>query len=339
MGKLQTGLQGAATGAAVGGPIGAAIGGVGGFLLGGDDKDPNEILERMMREAQGIPLPILKEYYPELYQVVAALNPELETAVNLGPSAMEGIATDPVLRQAQLNALSRLQGIGEAGGMTGEDRARLMQIESETNANLKGNQDAIMQNLAARGMGGGMTEMVNRQLGAQAAANRQAQLGMDVKAQAERRALEALMQSGGMAGQMQGQDFSQAASKAQAQDAISKFNAMNQQQVLANQIGAKNQAQQYNVGMQQGVAGQNTGVRNQAQQYNLNLPQQQYENQMAKYGMQTGIAGQIAQGNAAQNAANAKWASDMMGAAAGAYGEYNKKQKKADDAEFASWGE
>jgi hypothetical protein len=328
MSKLQTGLQGAIAGGSVGGLPGAVAGGLGGFLLGGDDSDPNKELNRALAEARNIPLPILKEYYPEMYQMVVSMNPELETAVNLGPSAMEGIALDPVVRQAQLNALNKLQAIGSEGGMTGEDRARQMQIESEINANLKGNQDAIMQNLAARGMGGGMTEMVNRQLATQAAANRQAQLGMETKAQAERRALEALMQSGGLAGQMQSQDFQRESAKAQAQDAISRFNAQNQQQVLANQVNAKNAAQQYNAQMQQGIANQNVGQRNQAQQYNANLAQQHFENQLARQGLQSGLAGQIAQGNALQNAADKKWASDILGAGAAAYSQYDKQNKK-----------
>ena len=238
-----------------------------------------------------MPLPVLKEYYPELYQQVAQLNPELETAVNLGPSEMAGIATDPALRQAQLNALAKLQEVGAAGGRDAQFLAEQSQLESDINRNLRGQQEAIMQNLAARGSAGGGQELVARQMSAQDAANRQAQMAMDAKAQAQQRALQALMQSGQLGGQMQAQDFGQAAQKAQAADAIARFNAANQQDVMSRNIGAKNQAQQYNVGTAQNIANQNVGTKNQAQQYNLNLPQQQFQNQMTKSGALSNVYG------------------------------------------------
>ena len=91
--------------------------------------------------------------------------------------------------------------------MTATDKARLAQIQGDENANLRGQQGAIMQNLATRGMSGGMSEMVARQLAAQGEANRMAQQGLDVKAQAEQRALDALMKQGQLGGQIQQQDL------------------------------------------------------------------------------------------------------------------------------------
>ena len=254
---------------------------------GGGEKD----YDRAVEAVRNVPLPILKEYYPELYQQVAQLNPELETAVNLGPSEMAGIATDPALRQAQLNALAKLQEVGAAGGRDAQFLAEQSQLESDINRNLRGQQEAIMQNLATRGMSGSGQELVARQMSAQDAANRQAQMAMDAKAQAQQRALQALMQSGQLGGQMQAQDFGQAAQKAQAADAIARFNAANQQDVMSRNIGAKNQAQQYNVGNAQNIANQNVGTKNQAQQYNLNLPQQQFQNQMTKSGALSNVYG------------------------------------------------
>lgn len=254
---------------------------------GGGEKD----YDRAVEAVRNVPLPILKEYYPELYQQVAQLNPELETAVNLGPSEMAGIATDPALRQAQLNALAKLQEVGAAGGRDAQFLAEQSQLESDINRNLRGQQEAIMQNLATRGMSGSGQELVARQMSAQDAVNRQAQMAMDAKAQAQQRALQALMQSGQLGGQMQAQDFGQAAQKAQAADAIARFNAANQQDVMSRNIGAKNQAQQYNVGNAQNIANQNVGTKNQAQQYNLNLPQQQFQNQMTKSGALSNVYG------------------------------------------------
>lgn len=247
------------------------------FGPGGSDDYSNAI-----KEFQNIPLPILKEYYPEIYRQVASLNPEMEQAVSVGPSEMAGIATDPSLRQAQLKALSKLQETGDAGGRDAQFLADQARLEGDINASTQGQMGAIQQNLAARGMSGGGSEMVQRSIAAQQGANRQAQLGMDAKAQAEQRALQALMQSGQLAGQMQGQDFSQAAQKAQAADAISKFNASNLQGVNSRNTGAANQAQQWNATSAQNAADQNVGAKNQAQQYNLGLNQQNFNNQMSR---------------------------------------------------------
>lgn len=288
----------------------------------------------MQQQAQNIinsvPLPILKEYYPELYQQVAQIAPEAVQAVELGKSQMEGVSTDPALKQAQMNALLKLQEVGAEGGMTAQDRARLAQIQQETQTALQGQQGAIMQNLAARGMGGGMSEMVARQLAAQGAANRQAQQGLDVKGQAEQRALQAIMQSGQLGGQIEQQQFGQAAQKAQAADAIARFNAANLQNVGMTNVQARNAAQAQNAQMAQNIASQNVGLKNQAQQYNLTIPQQQYANQMARAtGQAQGLQGQAnlaAQQQAAQN----QMIGGLIQTGAQYYGGMQKTQAKPD---------
>lgn len=256
------------------------------FLFGsGGSEDAGKAMEAL----QSVPLPVLKEYYPELYKQVVSLNPQMEEAVNLGPSEMAGIATDPSLRQAQLKALSKLQEVGDAKGMDSQFLADSARVMGDVDSQVRGREGAIQQNLATRGMSGGMSEIVQRNLAAQEGANRNAQSGLDLKAQAEQRALQAIMQSGQLGGQMQAQDFSQAAQKAQAADAIAKFNAQNTQGVNTRNTGYTNDAQKYNAGVSQDVSNKNVGVKNDATQYNLNLPQQQFENQIKKA---TGISNQ-----------------------------------------------
>lgn len=289
------------------------------FLGGGGDSAAAEIQKRMMNEARSLPLPVLKEYFPELYQVVAEMNPEMDSAVNLGPSQMQGIATDPSLRQAQLNALARLESMG-LGEQSAEDQARMANIVSDVNSNLQGQQGAIMQNLAQRGMSGGGSELVARQIASQGAANRMADMALDAKAQAERRALDAIIQSGQLGGQMQAQDFQQQSQKAQAADAIARFNAANQQGVQSANVGARNQAQMYNVGQKQDVAQMNVGARNQAQQRNLSLPQQQYENELRKRGLVNQAQQGMADAYRAEAAANRQLIGGAIGAGAKFFG-------------------
>lgn len=272
-------------------------------------------------EIKNIPLPILKEMRPDLYKQVVSLNPELETAVNLGPSASEGITLDPQQAQAQQAALQSLMDITANDGRDARFQADAQRLQSDVNQNLKGNSDAIQQNMAMRGMSGGMSEMVNRQLNAQQGANRQAQLEMDLNAQAQDRALNALMNQGQLAGSMQQNDFNRQLQKANNQDAISRFNAQNQQQVMSNNVGYKNNAQQINAQNQQNVANQNTDLNNQAQQYNLNLPQQQYNNQIGKGQMIADHYGNIANRKDRNRDREAGFVGGIIGAGASAYGE------------------
>lgn len=284
MSKVNSAISGAATGASIGGPVGAAVGGGLGFVLGKDDNS-NDYYQKMLEEALKIPLPVLREMNPELYQVVTQLNPEMEQNVVLGPSATEGISLDPKYKQAQMQALNKLMNISESGGQDAQFISDMNRTQNEINSNLKGNTGAIQQNMATRGMSGGMSEMVAKQIAAQEASNRQADMGMDIQAQAQQRALQALMNQGNMAGQISQQDFSQQNTVAQSQDAISKFNAQNQQNVMSNNTAARNNAQQFNVQAQQNTADKNVATKNQAQQYNLGLAQQQYDNELKKRGL------------------------------------------------------
>lgn len=275
-------------------------------------------MEKALRDAQNIPLPVLKEYYPDLYEVVSQMNPQLESAVTLGPSKMQGIATDPSLRNAQMSALDKLMQMG-SGEMSMQDKANLANIQNEVNTNLRGQQGAIMQNMAARGLSGGGSELVARQMAAQDAANRQAQMAMDAKAQAESRALNALIQGGQLGGQMQAQDFSQAAQKAQAADLINKFNAQNKQDVMSRNVASQNQAGLYNTQQQNLNAANNTELRNQAKQYNLGLTQQQYENELRKKGLVQDAWHGLGQAEANKEQGNRQFVGDLFSVGAKAW--------------------
>ena len=255
-------------------------------IFGGGSEQRDKGLDAL----QNVPLPVLKEINPELYAQVIKMNPTLEQAVTLGPSEMQGIALDPRLQQAQMQALGKLQEITENDGQDAQSKADNARLVQNVNSNLKGNTQAIQQNMAVRGLSGGMSELVGKQMAAQEAANRQAQLEMDINAQAQQRALSALMNQGQMAGQMENASFNQQAQRAQAGDAISRFNAQNLQNVRHSNVDNQNRSQEFNIKNQQRLNEANTDMRNRAKEFNTNgLAQQNYENQMRKAG---GIAAQ-----------------------------------------------
>lgn len=279
---------------------------------GGGSSDNSAALEAI----KGVDLPTLKEFYPELYKQVVTLNPELETAEELGPSEMAGISTDPALRSAQLKALSKLEEVGDAGGRDSQFLADQSRLESDINSQLQGQTGAITQNMATRGLSGGGTELVAKMMSAQNASNTYAQNAMDAKAAADKRALESIMNAGTLGGQMQAQDFSQASAKAAAADAINKFNTQNRQNVISNNTAIKNNAQAANAEMTQNTQNANTQTKNEAQKYNLGLSQQNFDNQMSKA---SGVAGQynnIAKSKDAERDADMQFVGGLVNAGA-----------------------
>jgi hypothetical protein len=288
--------------------------------------------QRMARmEAPQIdPITLQKyEYEGDLRPIASVIAPEIGTPDEVramqarealaGPSAMNQVATDPRLKQAQMNALASLQELSN-GGMNAQDKAQLSQIQGQTAQADKGRRDAIMQNMAARGMSGSGNELLAQLQSSQAATDRQAQQGLDVAGMAQQRALASLQQAGSLGGNMQGQEFEQKSAQAQATDAISKFNAQNSQAnsqfnaTQSNNMGQFNSnnkvdTQRFNAGntMQANMA--NTAAANnaQAQSWNarqglgnsnvdlgntetktnaIDLPQQNFNNRAQLAGMQ-----------------------------------------------------
>lgn len=240
----------------------------------------------------GLAPPDIAQMKLELEQLVqqGVLQPEQAQAILVEKSRMEDIQTDPALEQAQMDALLGLQEISDGGGLTTADRSRLNQISMDENRQARGAREAIIQNAEARGAGGSGLEMLAKLTADQDAATRKSSRDLDVAGMAQERALQALMQQGQMAGNIRGQSFGEQSAKAGAADAISKFNAQNQQQVGLVNTGANNAAQMGNLQEKQRVADTNTNTRNQQQQYNKNLSQQNYDNQIKKATGQTGVA-------------------------------------------------
>lgn len=265
-------------------------------------------------------VPSVGEMEVQLQQLVqqGVLSPEDAQAALVQNSQMNNVSTDPSLKKAQMDALAGLKGISDSGGLTDMDRANLNRIRTEENTASRGKQGAILQNAQSRGLGGSGLELLASLQNGQDSATRASQRDMDVAGQAQARALQALIQGGQTAGNIQAQDFGQKAQVAQAQDAIAKFNAQNQQNVNLTNTAAHNQAQAANLANSQNISNQNVGLSNQQQQYNKQLLQQNFQNEMAK----RGGSAQIAQSNANaqfqanQGAANAH--NQLIGAGIGA---------------------
>lgn len=156
--------------------------------------------------------------------------------VGYTPERIQAAVEDQVARNAQLEALKRMQNIAAAGGLTAQDKARRLEIDRQIDARNRANQLAIQQNMAQRGIGGSGAEIAQQMLSAQGGAQTRSQSGLQTAADAESRALQAITGSAGMAGNLRGQDQSSLA----AQNAINQFNAANATQ--AARYGAESKA-------------------------------------------------------------------------------------------------
>jgi hypothetical protein len=273
-------------------------------------------------------------------QSVGQYTPQQEALIQQGSSAMNGVATDPRLKQAQLQALSSLQNISNNGGRTLQDQANENQVLGQSNQQEASNRAAILQNMQTRGMAGSGFELASQLAGQQGAATRANQQMTDINAQAQQRALQAIQMGGTMSGQMQSQDFGQQAQVASANDIISRFNSQNAQSVAGNNTDIQNKGQLTNLQNNQRIADTNTGFANQQEMYNKNLGQQNFNNQIARAngmsGQQTNMAG-ADDSNAARTGAIGAGIGAGVGQGFAAYGAAPKKtQAQQDQDEFAN---
>ena len=159
----------------------------------------------------------------------------------LQDSEMGKISTDPAYKEAQMAALSQLGDISQ-GGLTLQDKANLLDLQNQAAQQDAGRQGAITQGMAERGMGGAGAELAQKLMSQQGAANRGSAAATDIAANAQARALEAIMQRGRLGGSMRDQEFGEQADKARAQDAINQFNTntLNEEQRLRQRISDRN---------------------------------------------------------------------------------------------------
>lgn len=214
-------------------------------------------------------------------QLVFKFDPELEQYYELGKSKMNDITVDPKLRDAQMNALTKLQEVGDTG-LTPEDKASLNQIRRSSEQQAKAGDETILQNMQSRGMGGSGQELALRGISNQQAMQNASQQGDQLAATAYKRALDAIAQAGGLGGQMENQQFGEQAQQAQAQDLINKFNIQNRQDVQARNVQSKNAAENQLQTLKQNLEGARVDTANQQEVHNKELIQQNFENQLQK---------------------------------------------------------
>jgi hypothetical protein len=319
--KESAALSGAASGAAIGTgvlpgwgtAIGAAVGGIGGLLAGAaaekDSKKQKEILQEGINRILSIPNPEERiAVYASLKQQ-GLLTPEAETAIKAQDSELRNISTDPRVEQAQMAALSQLQELGKSGGLDQADRVNIEAARQRAAAESARQQEAVQESMARRGVSGSGLEMAQRQMAAQAASNQSSMAEQQIQGEARRRALDAMVKSGAMAGDIRSQSFTEEARKADAQDLINRFNATAAQGVMQRNVGTRNAAQASNLETSQSISDKNAAIRNAQMDVERTAPGRQFDRELAKASSASGQGGALANYYGAQ----AQGTRDMWG--------------------------
>ena len=288
------------------------VSGIAGLAMGGPSN-----------QFKGINIPDPEQMKVQLQEYVqqGLLTPEDAQTIMQNPSEFNKITTDPVFKDAQMKALTGLQDVADQGGMTDVMKGRLNDIARSEQVKSRGAREGILQNASERGVGGSGLELMAQLKNQQDSATRASDRGTQVAADAEERALNALIKSGQMGGEMETQEFGEKSKIAEAQDAVNRFNTGNLNDTARANVEARNAAQAGTLAEKQGLSDANTGLRNNQQTYNKNVYQQKFNNDMAKA---TGSQG-------AENAAyNAKMGAvsgiegGVADLAGGAYAAYTK---------------
>ena len=223
------------------------------------------------------------------------LDPKIGQAILQDPSAMKDVGADPKLVQAQEQSLGALQRIAQSGGQDATTRARMAQTMGQVGQQERASREALQAQMQRRGIGGGGTDIASQMLAQQQSAGQAAQMGFQTAADAEQRALQAIAQSGQMAGQMRSQQVGEDAARAQAMDRINQFNTQHRQQLQASNYAALNAAEAANLQAAQQLENQNVGRRESRNLQHTQAYQTDFANRAKKTqgiaGANTGLAG------------------------------------------------
>jgi hypothetical protein len=303
----------------------ASIANIGGGILGdelskGDRSSAEDQIKGIQALYNQIKLPDIEQQKLNLEQLNQGqmLTPEQQQVRQMSMNdQLQDINLDPRLKQTQMNALDTLQQIAGKGFTPDELNAMQearMQREADTTAKLK----QIQQQQDMRGLGNSEMSMAQQMLASQSDANRGASDARDMQAQAFKRSLDAIMQSGNLAGGMESAEYGRQADLANALRGREQTNLQNQVNIEGSNVDRFNRALEANTNRLNAVSDQNVGLRNNQQTYNKELLDKQFQNQMQLTGAKAGTNQAMANmyGDKANATAN-KWAGIGSGIGSG----------------------
>jgi len=161
---------------------------------------------------------------------------------------------------AQLDALNKYKALTDPS-ITAEERFMMEQARQQEEQGLRSNRDAVMQDLAARGMRGSGAELTNMLGAQQQLGNQRVLADLGAQANASKRAMQALEGYGTTAGQMRSAEDVVGTFNAQQGQAAREWQAQEQQKIRENQNTARTTAGTTTYGRDQDVLNATANTR------------------------------------------------------------------------------
>lgn len=308
------------TATVIAGGAGILGGVIGNMASAGDRKRAMAAIEGAMNELRGVQIPDIEKQKIVLAKLTqqGIITPVQEQEILQQSSAFEQLKEDAGLREAQTDSLGALRKIAQKG-LTPEDKAELNQVRAQLARDAQARDQSVIQNMQQRGVAGGGSELAQRLLASQSQADRAASEGDRISAMAFRNKLDAIRQSGALAGDVRSSDYRASSDKASAADRIAAFNTQNRIGTQQRNVAGQNEANLYNLREKQRIADQNIDLTNRQEVHNKGLYQQRFENEMRRAQAIANAASGVAQQyNNQANATAAMWAG--IGGGAGQMG-------------------
>lgn len=245
--------------------IGSVVGGlIGADAASGDKSKAQGYAEDAFNQllALGLPPDLSKEIIFQKFQEAGILNPQMEQAIEQSYSKVAQMQKNTPTRDAEMEALSRFRQLSKTG-LGAQDRSALNQIRDQTQRDLEGKRQQILQNAQTRGMGGSGNELIAQLQAAQGGANQSSLEGDRIAAMAQERASQALGQNASLASTIRSEDYKADLTSAEAQDQMDRMNVDRQIARQTRNVGATNLAQTQNLQNKQNLMNANTQMNNQ----------------------------------------------------------------------------
>lgn len=270
--------------------MGAAIGGLlGEGAAAGDTASANESLQNGVNELLkiGVAPDMAKAIVLQQYKQAGTYTPQMEAQADKAVSAYSNLNEDQGTLGMQKSALQSIAQTGQTG-MTAATQAALAKAQMLQDQDTKAKMQQIQMQNQAQGLGNSGMNQVQQMMAAQAGGNSMAQAGLDASSQAGNMAMQAKMAALQGAGQVRSQDYQALSQRAQAQDAMNRFNTQNQMAINNANTQMANQGQQYNLNQQQQASNANTQAQNQELQRQRQGELQNWQNAIGRAGMRKG---------------------------------------------------
>lgn len=297
----------------LGGAIGQGVGGLA-SLFGGDAGEAEMRQAFALIEAVQDPQFDFRQLTPPQLDFIAQVDPVTYSA--RVPDDVKLMAESPA-RANQLKALSGMEAIAERGMPLADQLAAQSAVEQIARS-AGGQQNAVMQNLAARGRTGGGMEVAARMEGDRGLNQLRGDMGRGLLEEALQRRFDALESSGAMAGDVRAGDALRESENSRMINNMHQFIAGLETQAERDNAATMMQNSVREAEGRQGVQNANELARADVDQANLdryNAGHQAISNfQLGRAQAGAEALGGIAQSQRAQDAALQRGATNTMGA-------------------------